>query len=174
MEEKVIGPATNEIWCSGGFGKHGHKTFWNPDDDPWEDSGKWTCIDCQRYEANFDHSDRIGARPWGKYFVLDEATGYKVKRIEVAAGKRLSLQSHRGRVEHWTCVEGTGKFTVGSSEVLAVPGTSVVIDVEQVHRMENTGEKLFVVIEVQRGNCDEADIFRISDDFGRANGDGQV
>lgn len=176
MEEE-----TEFFWCSGTRYSQGHKTALDFDDD-LEEAKKpgWTCIHCLRWEHNFPHSpsetrscDIVSEiRPWGAFSVLDEGLGYKAKRIEVLPGKRLSLQWHKGRVEHWTCVAGAGKFTVGSEEVVAIPGTSVVIDVEQVHRMENTGERLFVVIEVQRGNCDEADIFRVSDDFGRADGNG--
>lgn len=175
MEEKV-----EIFWCNGGRYSDAHETALDFDD-KIEDARKpgWTCIHCTRWEHNFPHDDaaplnRPGSdkRPWGSFHVLDEGDCFKVKRIEVLPGKRLSLQWHRGRIEHWTCVAGAGKFTVGKDEVLAFPGTSVVIDVEQVHRMENTGEQTFVVIEVQRGNCDEADIVRISDDFGRADGNG--
>ena len=175
MEEKAIGPETNEIWCAGEFGHHGHKTFWRTDDPKWTDDGKWVCIDCQRAEYNFDHSDRVGTRPWGKYFVLDEDTGYKVKRIEVLPGKRLSLQSHGQRSESWTAVSGSGKFLVGDQTTSAHPGAMVYVGLDQKHRMINDGPDLMVVIEVQMGSVlMEDDIVRYEDDFGRVDGDGSA
>ena len=107
-------------------------------------------------------------RPWGSYVVLDEATGHKVKRIAVQPGKRLSLQVHRFRSEHWFVVQGSGAVTLGDSLLTVGPGDSVDIPVGAAHRAENTGDSEFVFIEVQHGESfGEDDIVRIEDDFGR-------
>ena len=108
-------------------------------------------------------------RPWGSWHVLDEADGFKVKRIVVSPGSRLSLQKHRFRAEHWFVVAGTATCTVGDSTVVLEPGQAVDIAVGQAHRIANQGEETLVIIEVQRGSyTGEDDIVRLEDDYGRA------
>lgn len=112
---------------------------------------------------------RYDERPWGNYTVLDEGSGYKVKRIVVLPGKRLSYQKHRHRGEHWMMVQGTGNVTL-EGDVIAVP-TGATIDIPQgaAHRIENPGTDTLIFIEIQRGDyLGEDDIIRIEDDFGRA------
>lgn len=113
-----------------------------------------------------DHFGRF--RPWGSFDILDEGPGYKVKRIEVLPGKRLSLQSHAERAESWTVVSGSGKFLVGDQTTNAYPGAMVYVGLDQKHRMINDGPDMLVVIEVQLGiKLDEADCIRYEDDYGR-------
>lgn len=107
-------------------------------------------------------------RPWGSYVVLDEAVDHKVKRIVVLPHKRLSLQVHRLRSEHWFVVEGAGLVTLGDATVSVGAGDSVDIPVGTAHRVENTGTVNLVFIEVQHGESfGEDDIVRLEDDYGR-------
>jgi mannose-6-phosphate isomerase len=107
-------------------------------------------------------------RPWGNYTILDEAEGYKVKRIEVLPKKRLSYQKHAKRSEHWFVVSGIAKVTLNDVETLVNAGESIDIPIEAKHRVENDGDETLVFIEIQRGNyLGEDDIVRFEDDFGR-------
>jgi len=108
-------------------------------------------------------------RPWGSYTVLDEGAGYKVKRIEVLPGKRLSYQRHAHRAEHWFVVSGIATVTLDEVEHEIVPGQAIDIALGAAHRVANRGDALLVFIEVQRGPyLGEDDIERLQDDFGRA------
>ena len=108
------------------------------------------------------------ARPWGSYTVLDEGEGYKVKRIEVLPGKRLSYQKHAHRAEHWMIVNGIAKVTLDGREMERAVGDTVDVPLGAAHRIENTGHERLVFIEVQRGTyLGEDDIVRLQDDFGR-------
>ena len=114
------------------------------------------------------NSPRFDTRPWGTFTVLDEGAGFKVKRIEVWPGKRLSYQKHAQRAEHWVVVKGTAKVTLDDQEVIVAPGQSIDIPIGSAHRVENSGPDELVFIEVQRGNyLGEDDIVRLSDDYGR-------
>jgi len=116
-----------------------------------------------------DHSPRFDERPWGTFTVLDEADGFKVKRIEVLPGKRLSYQKHAQRAEHWVVVQGTAKVTLDDRDVLVAAGEAIDIAIGAAHRVENPGRETLVFIEVQRGGyLGEDDIVRLQDDFGRA------
>ncbi len=108
-------------------------------------------------------------RPWGSYTVLDDdAPDHKVKRITVAPGRRLSLQRHARRAEHWFVVSGTGLATVDGTERPVGPGDAVDVPRGAAHRIANTGQVDLVFIEVQRGDYfGEDDIVRLEDDFGR-------
>lgn len=120
-------------------------------------------------------------RPWGSFTVLAErdvqprgVRGYKTKRIEVKAGNRLSLQRHHNREEHWIVVQGHGVVTLGIGtteedrfvEKEISTGSYIHIRPLQKHRVEAISDLVFV--EVQIGDCDELDIERYSDDYGRA------
>jgi len=114
------------------------------------------------------NSPRFDTRPWGTFTVLDEGAGFKVKRIEVWPGKRLSYQKHAQRAEHWVVVKGKAKVTLDDQEVIIAPGQSIDIPIGSAHRVENPGPDELVFIEVQRGNyLGEDDIVRLSDDYGR-------
>ena len=109
-----------------------------------------------------------GHRPWGTYTILEDSPGYKIKRIEVKPGKRLSLQKHYHRNEHWIVVSGTATVTVGSDTRLIRPNESTYIKMGEVHRLENKGKIPVVLIEAQVGEyTGEDDIVRIEDDFKR-------
>ena len=108
-------------------------------------------------------------RPWGSFTVLDEGEGYKVKRIEVRPGKRLSYQKHARRAEHWMVVGGEARVTLDGEEITVREGETVDISVGAAHRVENPGAQMLVFIEIQRGGyLGEDDITRLSDDYGRA------
>src|SRR6185503_14139638 len=93
---------------------------------------------------------------------------FKVKRIEVLPGKRLSYQKHSQRAEHWFVIEGTAKVTLDNRDVLVAAGEAIDIPVGSAHRVENPGQEDLIFIEVQRGNyLGEDDIVRLEDDFGR-------
>lgn len=109
-------------------------------------------------------------RPWGSFTILDESDRFKVKRIEVLPGKRLSYQRHQKRAEHWFVVQGTAKVTLNDEQILVDAGNSIDIRVGDAHRVENTdGSEPLVFIETQTGTYfGEDDIERLDDDFGRA------
>jgi mannose-6-phosphate isomerase len=121
-------------------------------------------------EANLPANDpsRFDRRPWGSYTVLEEGSNYKVKRIEVLPGKRLSYQKHSKRAEHWVLVQGTGRITLNDELIDLGPGQSIDVPVGASHRVENIGEAVLVFVEVQLGTyLGEDDIVRLHDDFGR-------
>jgi len=109
-------------------------------------------------------------RPWGKYTVLEEkATDYKLKRIEVAPGARLSLQAHQHRSEHWIVVSGTATVTRGEEVFTVAKNESTYIPIGAKHRLENRGKLPLQMIEVQVGDyLGEDDIERFDDVYGRA------
>ncbi|MBE3605359.1 mannose-1-phosphate guanylyltransferase/mannose-6-phosphate isomerase [Campylobacter sp. RM13119] len=110
----------------------------------------------------------VGHRPWGSYTILEETNGYKIKRIEVKPGKRLSLQKHFHRNEHWIVISGTATVTVGSETKYLRPNESTYIKMGEIHRLENNGKIPVVLIEAQVGEyTGEDDIVRIEDDFNR-------
>lgn len=113
-------------------------------------------------------SGRFDRRPWGTFTVLDEGKDFKVKRIEVLPGKRLSYQKHSQRAEHWVVVHGTAKVTIDDHDIVVQPGQAIDIAIGAAHRVENPGEDTLLFIEVQRGSyLGEDDIVRLQDDFGR-------
>ncbi len=107
-------------------------------------------------------------RPWGTYTVLEDTPGYKIKRIEVKPGSRLSLQKHLHRNEHWIVVSGTATVTIGDETKYIRPNESTYIKMGEVHRLANEGKIPVVLIEAQVGEyTGEDDITRIDDDFKR-------
>jgi len=107
-------------------------------------------------------------RPWGSYTILDESDGYKVKRIVVKPGKRLSLQKHYHRSEHWIVVSGTAVVTRGTETFTVNANESTYIPMGEIHRLENVGKIPLVMIEAQVGEyVGEDDIVRLEDDFKR-------
>ena len=113
-------------------------------------------------------SPRFESRPWDTFTVLEEGKDFKVKRIEVLPGKRLSYQKHSQRAEHWFVVQGTAKVTLDGREVNVASGEAIDIAVGMAHRVENPGTGPLIFIEVQRGSyLGEDDIERLDDDFGR-------
>ena len=107
-------------------------------------------------------------RPWGTYTVLLEDERFKIKTIVVKPNKRLSLQKHFHRNEHWIVVSGTATVTVGESKYLVRPNESTYIKMGEIHRLENEGKIPVVLIEAQVGEyTGEDDIVRLEDDFKR-------
>jgi len=111
-------------------------------------------------------SHTIVHRPWGTYETLIEDYGYKVKKIVVKPGKRLSLQKHFHRNEHWIIVSGTAEVEVGEESFILRPNESTYIKMGEKHRLSNPGKIPLVIIEVQVGEyTGEDDIVRIEDDY---------
>jgi len=107
-------------------------------------------------------------RPWGTYSVLESTERYKMKRIVVKPGKRLSLQKHLHRSEHWVVVSGTATVTVGDKVFYVRSNESTYIPVGKEHRLQNEGKLPLVIVEVQVGEyTGEDDIIRMEDDFHR-------
>ena len=108
-------------------------------------------------------------RPWGSFTILDEGDGFKVKRISVKPGEKLSLQYHHHRSEHWTVVQGEATVTIGEITKLVKINESVYIPLKEKHALANEGEELMQLIEVQLGDyLGEDDIVRLEDRYGRA------
>lgn len=110
-------------------------------------------------------------RPWGYFEILYKDHNYKVKRIVVHGGKRLSLQSHQKRDELWMVVAGRGFVTLRTdyqdSTFRLQPFDTIDIERTDIHRISNEGFTDLVFIEIQTGECSEDDIKRFEDDFGR-------
>jgi len=107
-------------------------------------------------------------RPWGTYSVLEDKPGYKIKKIMVKPGKRLSLQKHFHRNEHWIVVSGTATVSVEDKTYIVRENESTYIKAGEIHRLENQGKIPIVLIEAQVGSyTGEDDIVRIEDDFKR-------
>lgn len=108
-------------------------------------------------------------RPWGSYTVLEEdPEGFKLKRIEVAPGARLSLQSHKRRSEHWVVVSGTATVTNGNDIITVYKNQSTYIPIGTKHRLENLGTEPLHIVEIQVGEyLGEDDIQRYEDNYGR-------
>ncbi len=108
-------------------------------------------------------------RPWGSYTVLEEGPGYKVKKVTVKPGSRLSLQLHHQRSEHWVVIAGTARITCGRRVFTLKVGESTGIPKKTRHRLENAGVEPLHIIEVQNGlYLGEDDIVRFHDDYGRS------
>ncbi|MGX3010919.1 mannose-1-phosphate guanylyltransferase/mannose-6-phosphate isomerase [Helicobacter sp. 23-1044] len=107
-------------------------------------------------------------RPWGSYQVLLESAFYKIKKIVVRPKKRLSLQKHFHRNEHWIVVSGSAVVSVNGEEFVLNRNESTYIPMGSVHRLSNEGKIDLVIIEAQVGEyLGEDDIVRIDDDFNR-------
>ena len=108
-------------------------------------------------------------RPWGSYTVLEEdQDGFKIKRIEVAPGARLSLQSHKRRSEHWVVVSGTATVTNGDEVTTVHKNQSTYIPIGSKHRLENKNSEPLHIVEIQVGDyLGEDDIQRFEDNYGR-------
>lgn len=107
-------------------------------------------------------------RPWGSFTVLKHGLGFKIKLIEIEPKKRLSLQSHRKRSEHWVVVSGCAKVTRGKDTVYVYRNQSIYIPQGIKHRLENPSTTPLKIVEVQTGGyLEEDDIKRFDDDFNR-------
>lgn len=120
----------------------------------------------KKRESDLHYTHLTTHRPWGTYTILDNKDKYKIKRIVVKPGKRLSLQKHFHRSEHWIVVSGTATVTIGKKTQLIRPNESIYIKMGEVHRLANEGKIDVVLIEAQVGEyTGEDDIVRIEDDY---------
>jgi len=107
-------------------------------------------------------------RPWGSYEIMDEKPGYKVKKLIIHSGKKLSLQKHKHRSEHWVVVRGIATVTRDDDVFDVAPNESIYIPCGAIHRLENKQSEQLEIIEVQTGDyLGEDDIIRIEDDYNR-------
>lgn len=124
-------------------------------------------------EAQEEQYIEVGVRPWGVYYVLEDKAQYKVKKIVVQPGHRLSLQSHQHRSEHWIVVSGTAHVEIHTPdtedfEYCITPNQSCYIPMNSKHRLANKGKIPLVLVEVQVGEyTGEDDIERFEDDYKR-------
>ena len=120
----------------------------------------------QNREEHVSHT--LVFRPWGTYETVDEGHRFKVKRIVVKPGARLSLQMHHHRAEHWVVVQGTALVTCDGTESIVQENESTFIPLGKSHRLENPGKVPLHLIEVQSGPyLGEDDIVRFEDHYGR-------
>jgi mannose-1-phosphate guanylyltransferase/mannose-6-phosphate isomerase len=110
-------------------------------------------------------------RPWGSFTRLEDGHAYRIKRITVPPGRKLSLQMHHHRSEHWVVVQGTARVTMDGREYLLRKGESTFVPIGSIHRLENPGMIPLEIIEVQIGDhISEDDIIRFEDDYNRKKG----
>jgi mannose-1-phosphate guanylyltransferase/mannose-6-phosphate isomerase len=126
-------------------------------------------VDILKQQKAPEHLEHVTVqRPWGSYTILEEGQGFKVKRVTVQPGGRLSLQMHHQRSEHWVVIAGTARVTRGEDMFDLHVGQSTAIPVGTKHRLENLGQDTVHIIEVQSGSyLGEDDIVRFKDDYGR-------
>jgi len=120
------------------------------------------------YLGSFSGDKPFEKRPWGNFRVVLDEKNVKIKMITVEPKGILSLQLHKHRDEWWKVVTGEGEVQIGNGVKQVKRGDSVVIERYQVHRVSNTGEENLVFVEVQTGLCNEEDIIRIDDMYGRS------
>ena len=122
-----------------------------------------------RKDTQLHNIHQTAHRPWGTYTVLEDKQGYKIKRIEVKPHKRLSLQSHRHRNEHWIVVEGAATITLNNKVFILNQNESTYIKAGDKHRLLNDTNEPLIIIEAQVGSyTGEDDIERLDDDYKRA------
>jgi mannose-6-phosphate isomerase-like protein (cupin superfamily) len=121
------------------------------------------------YETILEKCKREEERPWGFYEVLMQKPGYKVKSLTVLPQGEISLQRHFHRSEHWYIVSGEGLVTKNEREIRVLPGDTVDLPVNEIHRIKNIGGQNLVFIEISKGDyLGEDDIERLEDKYGRA------
>ena len=114
------------------------------------------------------HDNITMCRPWGSYTILSEGENYKVKKIVINPGCKISLQMHYHRSEHWTVINGIGKLTQDNKVIFFKENESTFIPASTRHRLENPGKLPLSIIEVQTGRyLGEDDIVRFDDVYGR-------
>ncbi|HBF31264.1 mannose-1-phosphate guanylyltransferase/mannose-6-phosphate isomerase [Rhizobium sp.] len=119
--------------------------------------------------ANLTETHPTSLRPWGGYTSILNGDRFQVKRLFVQPGKKLSLQKHHHRAEHWICVKGAAEVTIDDKVTMLHENQSIYIPQGSVHRLANPGKILLEMIEIQTGSyLGEDDIIRLVDEFGRA------
>ncbi|OGQ59462.1 MAG: mannose-1-phosphate guanylyltransferase/mannose-6-phosphate isomerase [Deltaproteobacteria bacterium RIFCSPLOWO2_02_FULL_53_8] len=125
-----------------------------------------TLLKKKGYTEHEEH--RTVERPWGSYTLLDKGVGFKIKKITVHPKRRLSLQAHKKRSEHWVVIAGVARIQRGEEVVEIGINQSTYIPRGVTHRLENPGDAPLEMIEVQSGEyVEEDDIVRFEDDFER-------
>ena len=117
--------------------------------------------------VGFSGDDKYEEREWGSFQILLDEPKVKVKKITVKPDQRLSLQLHRKREELWYVISGFGEMQVGSKVFDIESGRVIKINKYEVHRVKCAGLNDLVLVEIQTGICQEDDIVRIEDDYGR-------
>ncbi len=120
----------------------------------------------KNHEEAYD--DAVVSRPWGLFENIKHESGYKVKKLLVLPGEKISLQKHLKRSEHWVVISGTATITKGKNKFFLKANESTFIKKGEVHRIENNTKNNLVLIEVQTGNyLEEDDIYRFEDKYNR-------
>ena len=115
-----------------------------------------------------NHLSDVEKRPWGNFHIIAKGKGYQIKEINIAPGKKQSLQRHKHRSEYWQIISGKGMVYLEDSKCILEENDNIFIPKGDLHRMENTEDYLLTLIEVQIGDeISEEDIERLEDDFGR-------
>ncbi len=124
-------------------------------------------VDHIKFAKRLEHfTHKTVKRPWGSYTVINNGNGFKVKLVQIDPRKRLSLQRHLKRSEHWVVVEGEAKITIDRDVYFRGPNQSIYVPQKGVHRLENSGTTTLKIVEVQCGSyLEEDDIERVEDDF---------
>ena len=117
--------------------------------------------------SGFSGDKKHEERAWGSFDILLDEEGVKVKKIVVKSGQRLSLQLQIKRKELWYVIDGFGTMQIADEEFSIERGDKITINKYEVHRVRNSGLIDLVFIEIQTGDCQEDDIIRLQDDYGR-------
>ena len=115
----------------------------------------------------FSGDDIFESRPWGSFNVIADRPNLKIKELIVNPNSKISLQLHRLREEFWVVLRGKGMLTLGLDEIPVEEGQPIHIRQYEMHSIHNYTDEELVIIEVQKGICQEDDIIRIEDDYGR-------
>ncbi|HEC25897.1 MAG TPA: mannose-1-phosphate guanylyltransferase/mannose-6-phosphate isomerase [Gammaproteobacteria bacterium] len=133
-----------------------------------QDVGKITALLTQQNRPQVNTHKKV-YRPWGSYENIESSAGYKVKKLVVPPGRKLSLQYHNKRAEHWVVVRGIARVRIDEEIFMLEKDQSTYIPIGAKHQLENPGNDLLEIIEVQTGGyLEEDDIVRLEDDYGRA------
>jgi mannose-6-phosphate isomerase-like protein (cupin superfamily) len=118
-------------------------------------------------------SDGTSQKPWGRFRTVDSGPGFRVLHLWIDPGGKTSLKTHAHRSEHWLVVNGIARITTGDTVRLVPTGESVYIPAKEMHRLENPGEDILEVVEVDIGTyVGEDDIKRYRDAYGRTEREG--
>lgn len=135
----------------------------------WHEDADTSAREMQAPESTNPLARESDTRRWGRYVILEEGPDFKVKRIDVAVGDRLSYQRHAGRSEHWYVISGRGVVTLDGRDIVVTASSTIDIPTGAAHRIANDGDEPLVFIEVQQGEyLGEDDIVRLAVDYGCA------
>ncbi len=112
--------------------------------------------------------NKVVRKPWGEYTVIQEWKGHKLKGLLIKPGECTSLQVHKGRQETWHIVKGSGTAEVGDKLIVINEGDVITVPQGEKHRLTALSDLGLVVFEIQTGICEEDDIVRLEDKYGRS------